>query len=65
MTDSERVNAYELQIEDFLRELQKRLEEFDEGNKLSPFEQGRQLAYFEVQDMLKTRYGFLREILED
>ena len=65
MTDSERVNAYELQIEDFLRELQKRLEEFDEENKLSSFEQGRQLAYFEVQDMLKTRYGLLREILED
>lgn len=63
MTDKEKVVEYELQIEDMLHALQERLDEF--GNNLSEFEQGRQSAYTEMMDIIKTRHKMILEVLEE
>lgn len=61
MNDREKITEYELQIEDMLHAIQERLSEF-EGN-LSEFEQGRQLAYTEMMDIIKTRHQLILEVL--
>lgn len=63
MNDREKLTEYELQIEDMLHTIQKRLSEF-EGN-LSEFEQGRQLAYTEMMDIIKTRHQLILEVLDE
>lgn len=65
MTDDRKVVEYELQIEDMLRTLQSRMDEFDSPEKLSEFEQGRQTAYFEMMDIIKTRHEMILEVLSD
>lgn len=63
MNDREKLTEYELQIEDMLHTIQKRFSEF-EGN-LSEFEQGRQLAYTEMMDIIKTRHQLILEVLDE
>ena len=65
MSDQEKVVEYELQIEDMLHALQDRLKEFEGSEKLSEFEQGRQLAYLEMMDIIKTRHSMILGVLED
>ena len=65
MNDSEKVIEYELQIEDMLKVLISRLAEFDGKKDLSDFEQGRQLAYTEMVDIIETRHKMILEVLED
>lgn len=65
MNDKEKVIAYEMHIEDMLNVLLERLGEFDGMNELEPFQQGRQLAYIEMIDIIKTRHGLILELLED
>lgn len=63
MTEYEKVVEYETQIEDMLRTIQERLDEF--GDNLSPFQQGRQLAYEEMMDIIKTRHKMILDVLSD
>lgn len=63
MNDHEKVVEYELQIEDMLHTIQERLDEFD--GDLSEFEQGRQMAYIEMMDIIKTRHEMIMRVLED
>ena len=65
MDDREKVIEYELQIEDMLKVLISRLAEFDGKKYLSDFEQGRQLAYTEMVDIIETRHKMILEVLED
>lgn len=65
MDDREKVIEYELQIEDMLKVLISRLAEFDGKKDLSDFEQGRQLAYTEMVDIIETRHKMILEVLED
>ena len=65
MNDNEKVVAYEMHIEDMLNALIERLAEFEGMNELEPFQQGRQLAYIEMIDIIKTRHGLILELLED
>ena len=65
MNDKEKVVEYELQIEDMLRALQERIEEFGDSKKLSEFEQGRQTAYLEMMDIIKTRHKMILDVLSD
>ena len=65
MNDNEKVVAYEMHIEDMLYVLIERLAEFEGMNELEPFQQGRQLAYIEMIDIIKTRHGLILELLED
>lgn len=65
MNDKEKVVEYELQIEDMLHALQERIEEFGDSKKLSEFEQGRQTAYLEMMDIIKTRHKMILDVLSD
>ena len=65
MNDNEKVVAYEMHIEDMLNILIERLAEFEGANELDPFQHGRQLAYIEMMDIVKTRHRLVLELLED
>lgn len=64
MNAEDKVVEYELQITDMLQTLQERLDEF-KGKKLDEFEQGRQLAYTEMMDIIKTRHQMILDVLAD
>lgn len=65
MTDGEKVVEYELQIEDMLRDLQDRLGEFENMENMDDFEKGRQLAYTEIMDIIKSRHEMIMEVLSE
>ncbi len=65
MEDREKVVTYELHIEDMLHVLKERLAELDESTSLDEFQQGRQLAYQEMLDIIKTRHQIIWEMFED
>lgn len=65
MSDQEKVVEYELQIEDMLHALQERLDEFGDSKKLTEFEQGRQTAYLEMMDIIKTRHKMILDVLSE
>ena len=65
MNDNEKVVAYEMHIEDMLNVLVERLAEFEGKNKFDPFQQGRQLVYIEMMDIIRTRHSLILELLED
>ena len=65
MSDKEKVVEYELQIEDMLNALQERIGEFGDSKKLTEFEQGRQTAYLEMMDIIKTRHKMILDVLSE
>lgn len=65
MSDNEKVVEYELQIEDMLHALQGRLDEFGESKELTEFEQGRQIAYLEMMDIIKTRHQMIMDVMTE
>ena len=48
-----------------LHTLKVRLSEFSGKKDLSEFEQGRQLAYTEMMDIIKNRHSMLLEVLDE
>ena len=64
MNDHDKVVEYELQIEDMLRTIQERLNEL-EGKQLNAVDEGRQLAYTEMMDIIKTRHKMILDVLSD
>lgn len=64
MNAEDKIIEYELQIEDMLHTLQERLDEF-KGKKLDDFEQGRELAYTEMMDIIKTRHQMILDIISE
>ena len=64
MTDKDKVIEYELQIEDMLKAIQDNLDELAKQKDLSEFEQGRQLAYEEMLDIIKTRHTMILDVLK-
>ena len=65
MSDKDKVIEYELQIEDMLHALQDRLDELDKAKDLDDFEKGRQLAYTEIMDIIKTRHKMIMDVVSD
>ena len=65
MTEKEKMVQYELQIEDILHVLQERLDEFGDSKDLTEFEQGRQTAYLEMMDIIKTRHKMILDVLSE
>lgn len=65
MSDKDKVIEYELQIEDMLHAINERLSEFEDGEDLSDFEQGRQLAYTEIMEIIRTRHQMILEVLNE
>lgn len=64
MNSQEKVIAYETHIEDLLHAILERKAELDNAEMLDDFQQGRQLAYEEVIDMINTRHAMILELLE-
>ena len=64
MSDNEKTAVYEMHIEDMLNALNNRLLEFKDMANLSEFENGRQCAYEEMMDIIKTRHKMILEVLE-
>ena len=65
MSDNEKTAVYEMHIEDMLNALNNRLLEFKDMAKLSEFENGRQCAYEEMMDIIRTRHRIIWDVLED
>lgn len=64
-SDKEKIITYELHIEDMLHVLKERLSELNESTDLDEFQQGRQLAYEEMLDIIRTRHKIIWEMFED
>lgn len=64
-SDKEKVITYELHIEDMLHVLKERLSELNESTDLDEFQKGRQLAYWEMLDIIRTRHQMIWEMFED
>ena len=64
MHDNEKVIEYELQIEDMLHTIQKRMTELENNNR-NEFEDGRYLAYTEMMDIIKTRYKMIMDVINE
>lgn len=62
MSDREKVIEYEMHIEDMLKAIQDRLSEFGNPKTHSEFDQGRQVAYIEMMDIIKTRHEMILEV---
>ena len=65
MSDKEKIAAYEFHIGDMLGALQERLDELGDRKELSEFEQGRQEAYIEMMDIIKSRHGIILDVLSE
>lgn len=63
MTDKEKVVQYETQIEDMMNVIRQRLLEFE--GELDEFEQGRQLAYTEMLEIIQTRHKMIMDVIEE
>ena len=63
MSDDKKA-VYETFIEDMLNTFNSRLAEFNDVKNLSEFEQGRQCAYWEIVDIVKTRHKMILEVLD-
>ena len=65
MNDDQKVVAYEVHIEDLLKAIAERFNELSEQDHLDDFQKGRQLAFWEVMEMIKTRHSMILELIED
>ena len=65
MDDYQKVVAYEVHIEDLLKAITERMNELSAQGQLDDFQKGRQLAFWEVMDMIKTRHAMILELIED
>ena len=65
MDDYQKVVAYEVHIEDLLKAIAERLDELSKEPQLDDFQKGRQFAFWEVMDMIKTRHTMILELIED
>ena len=65
ISDKEKVITYELHIEDMFHVLKERLSALNGCAELDEFQQGRQMAYKEMLDIIKTRHQLIWEMFED
>ena len=65
MSDKDKVIEYELQIEDMLHTIRARMEELANAEKLDDFQQGRQLAYFEMMEIIQNRHKMILDVLSE
>lgn len=57
--------TYEVFIGEMLSAISERKEELDNAKDLDDFEKGRQLAYFEMMEIINNRYQIIQELLEE
>jgi len=61
----DRVAVYETNIADMLHAIKERLNEFNGIQLLDDFEQGRQLAYTEMWEIIQTRHSIILQVLDE
>jgi hypothetical protein len=61
----DRLLNYEVFIGEMLSAIAERKEELDNAEVLDDFEKGRQLAYWEVMEIINNRYEIIKELLEE
>lgn len=64
MANDNKSAVYETEIEDMLKAIQERLDELS-GKKLDDFDQGRQLAFIEMLEIIKTRHQVIMDVLKE
>lgn len=64
MANDNKSAVYETEIEDMLKAIQERLDELS-GKKLDDFDQGRQLAFIEMLEIIKTRHKVIMDVLKE
>ena len=66
MSGQDKLNTYELFIEDMLRVFKERFNELDvKYDSLTEYEGGRWMAYKEILDIIKTREDQISEMLTE
>lgn len=63
--DNQKIATYEVFIQDMLNVFKERYTELSQNKKLSEFQEGRKLAYWEILDIIKTRKNLISEMLEE
>jgi hypothetical protein len=63
--DERKILTYEIFIKEMLSVIAERKEELDNAEDLDDFEKGRQLAYWEVMEIINNRYEIIQELLEE
>ena len=63
--DERKILTYEIFIKEMLSVIAERKEELDNAENLDDFEKGRQLAYWEVTEIINNRYTIIQELLEE
>lgn len=63
--DESAVGVYETFIRDMLQVFLSRYKEFENVKELSDFDKGRQLAYWEILDIIKTRKDIISDVLSE
>ena len=61
----DRIVVYEANIEEMLRVIKGRIDEMNSAQVLDAFEQGRQLAYTEMWDIIRTRHRIIMDVLAE
>lgn len=61
----DRIAVYEANIEDMLRVIKVRFDALNASQPLDAFEQGRQLAYTEMWEIIQTRHQIIMEVLSE
>lgn len=63
--DESTVGVYETFIRDMLQVFLSRYKELEDAKDLSDFDKGRQLAYWEILDIIKTRKDIIADVLSE
>lgn len=63
--DESAVGVYETFIRDMLQVFLSRYKELEDAKDLSDFDKGRQLAYWEILDIIKTRKDIISDVLSE
>lgn len=63
--DESTVGVYETFVRDMLQVFLSRYKELEDAKDLSDFDKGRQLAYWEILDIIKTRKDIIADVLSE
>ena len=63
--DESAVGVYETFVRDMLQAFLSRYKELEDAKDLSDFDKRRQLAYWEILDIIKTRKDIIADVLSE
>ena len=63
--DESTVGVYETFVRDMLQVFLSRYKELEDAKDVADFDKGRQLAYWEILDIIKTRKDIIADVLSE